>query len=226
MGGSLSGTLQASCDAEHRAGSYAHYYTFTVSSTTEVQIDLQSSAFDTYLFLLSGSGTQGTVVESNDDVGGTNRNSRISTTLAAGTYTIEATSYASGVIGPFSISLSAPVGPCSPGTTTLCLNNNRFKVTATYRTQQATVGSGRAVALTGDTGYFWFFDQSNVEVVVKVLSGCGVNQHYWVFGAGLTNVEVNLEVVDTQTGASWSRQNPLGTAFQPIQDTAAFSSCP
>jgi len=60
----------------------------------------------------------------------------------------------------------------------------------------------------------------------KVLDGCTVNGRHWVLAAGLTNVEVALTVHDTATGAHWSYANPLGTAFPPVLDTAAFASCP
>ena len=59
-----------------------------------------------------------------------------------------------------------------------------------------------------------------------MLSGCGLNNHYWVFAAGLTNVEVTLTVRDTQSGSEKTYFNPLGTAFQPVQDTSAFETCP
>jgi hypothetical protein len=197
-----------------------------LSSTTDVRIDLESQSFDSYLILLSGNGTQGSQIASNDDISNTNRNSRIERTLGPGQYTIEATSYSTGQTGPFTVRLSAQVDECSPNATTLCLSNDRFRVTAAYRTQQGATGQGGAVELTGDTGYFWFFDQSNVEVVVKVLNACSFSNKLWVFAAGLTNVEVDIQVVDTEKGVTWSRQNPLGTAFQPIQDTSAFATCP
>ena len=69
-----------------------------------MQIDLQSST-DTYLYLLSGSGMNGSVITSDDD-GGTGLNSRITRSLSAGTYTIEATTYSSGATGSFTLSLS------------------------------------------------------------------------------------------------------------------------
>ena len=116
--------------------------------------------------------------------------------------------------------------PCSPSATALCLNDARFRVRAVYRTAQGATGAGRAVPLTGDTGYFWFFNEQNVEVVVKVLDGCPVNNHYWVFAAGLTNVEVTLSVEDTQTGSVSTYRNPLFTPFEPRQDTSAFTTCP
>src|SRR5262245_13904143 len=87
------------------------------------------------------------------------------------------------------------------------------------------VWRGHPVSLTRDAGYFWFFDPNNVEVVVKVLDGCPVNGRRWVFAAGLTDVHVVLIVTDTQTGASKTYVNPIGTAFLPIQDTDAFSTC-
>ena len=62
---------------------------------------------------------------------------------------------------------------------------------------------------------------------MKVLSGCTINNAYWVFAAGLTNVQVDLTVTDTTTGVVYTKQNPQGTAFVPIQDTSAFpASCP
>ena len=36
----------------------------------------------------------------------------------------------------------------------------------------------------------WFFQAENVEAVVKVLNGCGINDRYWVFAGGLTDVKV------------------------------------
>lgn len=115
---------------------------------------------------------------------------------------------------------------CGVGATTLCLNGGRFRAETTWRTAQGQSGAGQAVALTGDTGYFWFFDSGNVEVLLKVLDGCGVNQRFWMFAAGLTNVEVTLRIVDTHTGIERSYGNPPGRPFSPILDTAAFSTCP
>jgi 6-phosphogluconolactonase len=115
---------------------------------------------------------------------------------------------------------------CTPSATAMCLNNDRFKVQATFNAGASGSGAAQAVGLTSDTGYLWFFSSSNVEAIVKVLNGCGLNGHYWVFAGGLTNVAVTLTVTDTQTGISQPYSNPAGTTFQPIQDTSAFSTCP
>ena len=108
----------------------------------------------------------------------------------------------------------------------LLLHDDRFKIDVSWQTADGSTGSGTPVAVTGDTGYFWFFTSGNVEMVIKVLSGCGLNGNYWVFAGGLTNVETTITVTDTQTGAKKIYTNPQGKAFQPIQDTAAFSTCP
>lgn len=67
---------------------------------------------------------------------------------------------------------------------------------------------------------------SPVELVVKVLNACSFSDHYWTFAGGLTSVQVTMTVTDTQTGATKSYTNPLNKPFQPIQDAAAFSTCP
>jgi len=117
------------------------------------------------------------------------------------------------------------VGACVPDANTLCLSNSRFRVRAYWTRPDNSSGSGTAVPLSGDSGYFWFFSSANIELVVKVLNGCGINSQYWVFASGLTNVNVTMIVEDTITGASQTYLNPQGQAYQPLQDTSAFS-CP
>ena len=100
----LTGTWAADCASENRLGRYANFFSFTLEEATEVTIDL-TSAEDTYLYLLDGMGRDGMVLHENDDVApGTN--SQIQETLAAGTYTIEATTWGSGVTGSFTLTVS------------------------------------------------------------------------------------------------------------------------
>ena len=115
---------------------------------------------------------------------------------------------------------------CTTTPTALCLSNSRFQVSITWATSNGQSGVGQAVFLTPDTGYFWFFASSNVEVIVKVLNGCPLNHRFWVFAGGLTNVHTVLTVRDMQTGSFKTYNNPQRTPFQPIQDTNAFSNCP
>jgi hypothetical protein len=116
--------------------------------------------------------------------------------------------------------------PCVSGDRSLCLNKGRFEVQADWTTPNGQSGTGHAVPLTSDTGTFWFFNNANFEVVVKVLEGCATNNRYWVFAGGLTNVRVHLTVRDTRTDTTKQYTNPQNTAFRPIQDTVAFATCP
>jgi photosystem II stability/assembly factor-like uncharacterized protein len=108
----------------------------------------------------------------------------------------------------------------------LQLNGNRFRVKMGWATGQGLAGPGITKNLTGDTGYATFFSESNVEVLLKVLDGCGINGHFWVFAAGLTNVRTDITVADTQTGAVKIYHNPANQVFQPIQDTSALACGP
>jgi hypothetical protein len=64
-----------------------------------------------------------------------------------------------------------------------------------------------------------------VELLVKVLDGCGLTGSYWVFAGGLTNVGVTLGVTDMVTGEMRTYRSAAGTAFQPILDTAGLAVC-
>ncbi len=105
---SESGSWDSDCTSTNNPGAYAQYYTFTLANNQEVTINLSSSV-DTFLFLLSGSGQNGSVLEFNDDIGSGDRNSSIVKALPAGTYTIEATTYAQSRTGNFTVSLGVSV---------------------------------------------------------------------------------------------------------------------
>ena len=117
---------------------------------------------------------------------------------------------------------------CAGTSMVTCLNGGRFRFSATWKTPEGVHGQAgvNAFATASDSAYATFFSPSNVEVVVKVLDGCGLNERFWVFVSGLTNVETVLTVTDTYSGAKWTRKNPLGTTFLPVLDTAAFATCP
>jgi hypothetical protein len=122
-----------------------------------------------------------------------------------------------------SYSLQVQVQAASP--TSLFLGNGRFRVDARWTTRTAS-GDGIPVQLTADTGYFWFFSSSNVEMVVKVLNACTLNQAYWVYAGGLTDQGVTFTVTDTVKGVSKTYTNTLGQKWVTINDTAALTTCP
>lgn len=124
---------------------------------------------------------------------------------------------------------SDPSGPCAPGPETLCLGRSgRFRVRAHWRTPSGLVGWAQAVSLPDrpDSGLFTFFHPANLEVLIKVLDGCGVNEHYWTYLAGTTDVEFTVWVADTLRGASRFWINPLGSPAHAVTASDAFATCP
>jgi polysaccharide biosynthesis protein PslG len=111
---------------------------------------------------------------------------------------------------------------CTPDGNGLCLNQGRFRVEAEWHDQRSGAqGPAQAVAAAGDSGYFWFFNPSNLELVVKVLDGRGVNGRFWVFYSAMSDVEYWVTVTDTVTGAERRYHNPPYT-FCGNADTLAF----
>jgi len=112
---------------------------------------------------------------------------------------------------------------CSAAPTALCLQGSRFQAEVTWTAPGFGSGTGQAVPLTGDTGYFWFFSSSNVELVVKVLDGRAVNRHFWVFYGALSDVGYTLTITDLQTGAREVFTNPQGR-LASVADITAFNT--
>ena len=83
----------------------------------------------------------------------------------------------------FLVEASDPAGTCVADAETLCLQDSRYAVDVEWRTADG--GSGAASVVrsgTNDSGLFWFFGRDNWEILIKVLDGCALNGHVWVFG--------------------------------------------
>ena len=100
-----SGQWSKDCQSQVQDRGYARYYGFTLAESSDVTIDLESSV-DTYLYLREGEAKSGAVLYENDDIKSGDTNSRISKTLEAGIYTIEATTYDTDEIGSFILTVS------------------------------------------------------------------------------------------------------------------------
>ncbi len=117
---------------------------------------------------------------------------------------------------------------CSSDQDTLCLGPaGRFKAEMDW--QNTPSGPSQlAQAFPFDDYGFFFLDQDNGEMIVKVLDACDLAafNNFWVFAGGLTDVEYTLTVTDTRTGEERKYGNELGNPAPPVLDTGAFDTCP
>ena len=95
---------------------YASFYTFTLDAESDVTINLSSDE-DAFLYLRSGTSTDGSALHENDDYNyPASTDSRIVETLSAGSYTIEATTYTPGLTGDFTLTTTG-IDFTTPGDT-------------------------------------------------------------------------------------------------------------
>ena len=107
----------------------------------------------------------------------------------------------------------------------LCLQDGRFQVQVRWALPAGQEGTGQAVPLTRESGYFWFFGANNVELAVKILDGRVENGHFWVFYGSLSDVQYTLLITDTVTGATKTYVNPPST-LASRGDITAFPAAP
>ena len=107
------------------------------------------------------------------------------------------------------------------------MNDGRFEVEIEWEDFEGVTGLAQKDPFqSADSGLMYFFSPNNLEVLVKVLDGCAINDRVWVFAAATTDVRYTLRVRDTVTGTVKTYVNPLGTAADAITDTDAFDVCP
>ena len=125
---------------------------------------------------------------------------------------------------PGGTSQAVSAGGCVPSAKRLCLLNNRFEVEVDWINQHAggTRGVGTSVPRSNKSGFFWFFNAENIELVVKVLDGTSVNGKFWFFYGALSDVEYTIRVRDTVTNAVRTYRNPPGE-LAGLGDTNAFT---
>lgn len=117
--------------------------------------------------------------------------------------------------------------PCVPSNTTACLSNGRFAVSVNWRTpSNGQTGAATAIKYTPDSALFWFFGSDNIEMLLKILNACGLNNRIWVFAAATTDQEYTITVVDTTKGVTKTYFHAAGTPAPAITDTGAFATCP
>ena len=125
---------------------------------------------------------------------------------------------------PVPVELPAHAGEetdCVPDGPALTLRGGHT-VSMCYETSEGEVGDAKNWELDSEqSGLLYFFDRDNVEVLIKVLDGCGVNGHRWVFVAPVTDLAFNLRVESPQ-GEVWTHTNRLGQTADAASNTSAF----
>ena len=117
-------------------------------------------------------------------------------------------------------------GSCSSNGTTLCLKN-RFAVTlfAENNPTRGTESTNGAAVHVNDT--FGFFatppltDANDLQAFVKAIDGRPINNKFWIFLGGLTDLRLTFTVTDTQTGQRKTYVKPAASTCG-WNDTSAF----
>ena len=73
-----------------------------------------------------------------------------------------------------------------------------------------------------ELGTLHFFDDEDQPLAIQVIDGCAVNDHLWVFGAGLSGIPIPVTVTDLMTNRTarillppFEPGMPIGTQFEP-----------
>ncbi len=217
---------------------------FVLQEASECTI-MSSQDYDGYIHLYAGlfnpNNPLANLIEGDDDAElgtfeGSSRvpqdlnSNRIS--LTGGTYTLVTSGFSASSEGTFSNRIQCrgtaqPVSWCFVGgyarDKSTCLRE-RFAIVIDQVTNHPTDGVATPVRYaSGDSAFFWFFNPANYEVIVKIVNGCNVNGHYWVFIAGTTNQGHRIRVGEVGTGAFKDYSRNEGPPAPAITDTAAFA---
>lgn len=116
-----------------------------------------------------------------------------------------------------------PPTTCSAGADVLCLRGGTFRAEVEFiDPRTGATRRAQSLPLTDESGAFWFFDDENVELFIKVLDGRAINSHFWVFHGALTDIEYTLSIADEADGHRvWTYHNPRGR-MRSGADTGAF----
>ncbi len=127
------------------------------------------------------------------------------------------------VLARYQVSTSA----CTADATHLCLAGNRFRVSVQWTDYNTNVtAAATAVPFVDESGFFYFQDPANIEIMVKVHNACAGFGHFWFFSAATTNIGYTITVTDTKTGQTETYSNPAHVLSAAVTDQSSFASCP
>lgn len=127
-----------------------------------------------------------------------------------------------GLLGPQIWRIDSRSAGCVPSEDSLCLNHEQFQIDVVISDAQGAPRRAPSRPITEDTGSFWFFEPSNLELMVKVLDGRAINDYFWTFFGSLTDVEFFLTVTDSATGLARRYGNSPGN-FASLGDTRSIA---
>ena len=127
-----------------------------------------------------------------------------------------------GLLGPQIWKMETGSSNCEPSDRALCLNDDQFQIDVVVSDSLGNARRAPSRPITDDTGSFWFFDPANLELMVKVLDGQVINDHFWTFFGSLTDVEFFLTVTDAASGRARRYGNRPGN-FASLGDTRSIS---
>ncbi|MBY0505997.1 MAG: pre-peptidase C-terminal domain-containing protein [Bryobacteraceae bacterium] len=212
IGPAINGTLGASsCTSPIRQNTRAARYSFFGSQGQQVSIALNSTSFDTYLYLLQPNGA---LAAENDDLSSTNTNSRIPangffTLPSTGTYVIEVTTFAANATGAFTLTITSP----SCGYT---LNPASLSVSALQADSNVAVQTQTGCTWTASSSVPW------VSITTNSSNAGPGNVGLRVFANNTNAARSGVVTIGGQT-LNVTQASPAGCAVGPIAPGAAVS---
>jgi hypothetical protein len=134
------------------------------------------------------------------------------------------------LVGHFSaLDLPVTIGCGASTSTSLCLND-RFSVTAVFRTGAPGTAETQAQTVPSpgpSSGLFWFTDADTWQLLVNSTDGCATTlATFGINTATTSNLFYRLTVYDIRAGVQKIYFNYPGPPAPAVLDPAAFATCP
>jgi plastocyanin len=119
-----------------------------------------------------------------------------------------------------------PTTPCDQKRSGLCLADGRFEASVEWNgAASAAGGESKRLALpeAPSSGLFSHPTDPDLQLLLTVVDGCAVNDHYGLNLATTADAELTVRVRDTVTGHAWVFYNPAGNVPAPVRDVDALA---
>jgi uncharacterized protein YjdB len=169
LGAQVTGTLTTN-DCQLSDSSFVQTYELTVATAALLEVEMASSDFDSYLFLLDGTGQR--VLEEDDD-GGLGTNARILYNFTPGRYRIVANTFERNRVGSYLLTVrTAPPG-CTPRPVAFPSTQQGILSTSSCRLNGDTRTDFYEFTLAQRTSVVISMTSTRVDPVLGVVDGAG-----------------------------------------------------